>query len=113
VKQAIQFLTLQFTQPISIARLASLLGYHRTHLCKLFKQSTGLSPMQYLMQIRMQRAELLLGTPMPVEQVASSAGFPDALYFSKKFRSWSGQSPTEYRKALRNSPERPDARGRG
>ncbi len=107
MKQAIQFLTLQFTQPISIARMSGMLGYHRTHLCKLFKQSTGLSPMQYLLHIRMQRAELLLATPMTVDQVASSVGFGDALYFSKKFRKWRGQSPSEYRQALRNSPKRP------
>jgi len=106
VKQAIQFLSLQFTQPISIEHMSSMFGYHRTHLCKLFKQSTGLSPMQYLLRIRMQRAELLLATSMPVDQVASSVGFSDALYFSKKFRKWQGQSPTEYRKALRSIPKR-------
>jgi len=104
VKRALQFLTLQYAQPISISGMASMLGYHRTYLCKLFKQSFGASPMQYLLQIRMQRAELLLAGPMPIEQVASSVGFADALYFSKKFRSWSGQSPSDYRKALRNRP---------
>jgi AraC-like DNA-binding protein len=107
MKQALQYLTLQFTQPISIGHLAGMLGYHRTHLCKLFKQSTGLSPMQYLLNIRMQRAELLLATtPMTIEQVASSVGFGDALYFSKKFRKWRDQSPSEYRKALRMVPKR-------
>jgi len=108
VKRAIQFLTLQFAQPISISRLAGLLGYHRTHLCKLFKQSTGMSPMQYLLQIRMQRAELLLGTSMPIEQIASSVGFGDPLYFSRKFRSWSGQSPTDYRRTIRIDSKRID-----
>ncbi|WP_239616031.1 helix-turn-helix transcriptional regulator [Cohnella mopanensis] len=107
VKQAIQYLSLQFTQPISIGHLAGMLGYHRTHFCKLFKHSTGLSPMQYLLNIRMQRAEILLvSTPMTIEQVASSVGFGDALYFSKKFRKWRDQSPSEYRRALRNIPKR-------
>ncbi|QJD86987.1 helix-turn-helix transcriptional regulator [Cohnella herbarum] len=106
IKQAIQYLTLQYTQPISIEHLSGMLGYHRTHLCKLFKQSTGLSPSQYLLNIRMQRAESLLASSMTIEQVASSVGFGDALYFSKKFRKWRGQSPTEYRKALRTPPKR-------
>jgi AraC-like DNA-binding protein/mannose-6-phosphate isomerase-like protein (cupin superfamily) len=105
MKQAIQYLTLQFTRPISIEHMSNMLGYHRTHLCKLFKQTTGLSPMQYLLKIRMERAELLLATPMTIDQIASSVGFGDALYFSKKFRRWRGQSPSEYRKALRSSPE--------
>lgn len=106
VKQAIQFLTLQFTQTISIDQLSSMLGYHRTHLSKLFKQTTGLSPMQYLLKIRMQRAELLLASSITIDQVASSVGFSDALYFSRKFRKWKGQSPTEYRNTLRNKPKR-------
>jgi AraC-like DNA-binding protein len=106
MKQAIQFLTYQFTQPISIEHMSHMLGYHRTHLCKLFKQTTGLSPMQYLLKIRMQRAELLLATSITIDQVASSVGYSDALYFSKKFRKWKGQSPTEYRNTLRNTPKR-------
>ncbi|MFC4597629.1 AraC family transcriptional regulator [Cohnella hongkongensis] len=105
VKQALQYLTLQYAQPISVSGIAGMLGYHRTHLCKLFKQATGMSPMQYLLQIRMQRAELLLASQMTIEQVASSVGYGDALYFSKKFRAWSGHSPSEYRKELRKLPE--------
>ncbi|TFE29435.1 helix-turn-helix transcriptional regulator [Cohnella luojiensis] len=106
IKQAIQFLSLQYTQSISIEHMSNMLGYHRTHLCKLFKQSTGVSPMQYLLKIRMQRAEALLATSMTVDQVASSVGYGDALYFSRKFRKWSGQSPSEYRQTLRTSPKR-------
>ncbi|WP_256758908.1 AraC family transcriptional regulator [Cohnella sp. WQ 127256] len=106
IKQAIQYLTLQYTQPISIAHMSRMMGYHRTHLCKLFKQATGLSPMQYLLKIRMERAEMLLATAMTIDQVSSSVGFSDALYFSKKFRKWRGQSPSEYQKALRNHPKR-------
>ena len=104
VKQALQYLTLQYAQPISVSGMSAMLGYHRTHLCKLFRQSTGMSPMQYLLQMRMQRAELLLASDMTIEQVASSVGYGDALYFSKKFRSWSGLSPSEYRKELRKVP---------
>ncbi|MFC4302209.1 helix-turn-helix transcriptional regulator [Cohnella boryungensis] len=109
IKQALQYLTLHYTQPISLSHMASMLGYHRTHLCKLFKQSTGLSPRQYLLDIRMHRAELLLAGAMTIEQIASSVGYGDALYFSKKFRAWSGQSPSAYRRALRNLPKRPSS----
>jgi AraC-like DNA-binding protein len=106
IKQAIQYLTLQFTQPISIEYMSNKLGYHRAHLCKLFKQATGLSPMQYLLRIRMQRAELLLATSMTIDQVASSVGYSDALYFSRKFHKWRGQSPSAYKNTLRNFSER-------
>ena len=97
VEQAMRWLELQYAQPISIEQLAKSLGYHRTHLSKLFKEAVGLSPMQFLMQIRLERAKSLLRSQWSVEQVASSVGFADALYFSKQFRKRYGMSPTEYR----------------
>lgn len=98
VEQAIRWLTLQYAQPISIEKMAQSLGYHRTHLSKMFKRFTGLSPMSYLLHIRMERARLLLAEPLTVEQVAASVGFTDPLYFSKQFKKWMGLSPTEYRR---------------
>ncbi|OAS19880.1 AraC family transcriptional regulator [Paenibacillus oryzisoli] len=102
IGQAIRYLELQYTQAVSIEHLARSLGYHRTYLCKMFKQSTGSSPMQYLFNIRMERAKQLLQTAMTIDQVASSVGFNDALYFSKQFHKWSGSAPSVYRKELRN-----------
>ncbi len=99
IEQAIRWLTLQYYQPISIESMSHNLGYHRTHLSKMFKQHTGMSPMNFLLKIRMERAKLLLNKPLTIEQVASSVGFTDALYFSKQFKKWSGSSPTDYRNA--------------
>jgi len=99
IGRAIRYLELQYTQPVSIEALAQSLGYHRTYLCKMFKQSTGVAPMQYLFKIRMERAKQLLGTSMTIDQVASSVGFNDALYFSKQFRKWCGMAPSAYRRA--------------
>lgn len=98
ISQAVRYLELQYTQAVSIEQLARTLGYHRTYLCKMFKQSTGLSPMQYLLKIRMERAKQLLETSMTIDQIASSVGFNDALYFSKQFHKWSGYAPSVYRK---------------
>ncbi len=97
VEQAMRWLELQYAQPISIEQLAKSLGYHRTHLSKMFKDAIGLSPMQFLMQIRLERAKSLLRSQWSVEQVASSVGFADALYFSKQFRKRFGMSPSEFR----------------
>jgi AraC-like DNA-binding protein len=97
VEQAIRWLNLQYSKPISIEQMAHALGYHRTYLSKIFKQTTGLSPMNYLLKIRMERAKLLLQERLTVEQIASSVGYPDALYFSKQFKKWYGCSPSEYR----------------
>jgi AraC-like DNA-binding protein len=100
IEHAIRWLTLQYSRPISIHHLSQTLGYHRTHFSKMFKLQTGLSPINFLHKIRMERAKLLLLESLTVEQVASSVGFSDSLYFSKQFRKWSGESPTEYRKQM-------------
>ncbi|MCZ8512017.1 AraC family transcriptional regulator [Paenibacillus filicis] len=104
VEQAIRWLTLQYYQPISIEQMAQSLGYHRTHLSKMFKQHTGMSPMHFLLKIRMERAKLLLQEPLTIEQVASSVGFADPLYFSKQFKKWFGRSPSDYRQDQQANP---------
>ncbi|MDF2963232.1 MAG: AraC family transcriptional regulator [Paenibacillus sp.] len=104
VEQAIRWLTLQYHQPISIEQMAQSLGYHRTHLSKMFKQHTGMSPMNFLLKIRMERAKLLLLETLTIEQVASSVGFADPLYFSKQFRKWFGRSPSDYRQDHTTNP---------
>ncbi|WP_195724348.1 AraC family transcriptional regulator [Paenibacillus monticola] len=101
IDQAIRWISLQFYQQISIDHMASTLGYHRAHLSKVFKQKTGLSPKQYLLKVRMDKAKDLLGGSLTIDQVSSSVGFNDALYFSKQFRKWSGMSPSEFRNKLR------------
>ncbi|ASA21701.1 AraC family transcriptional regulator [Paenibacillus donghaensis] len=101
IDQAIRWLSLQFHQQISIDQLASTLGYHRAHLSKVFKQRTGLSPKQYLLKVRMDKAQALLNGPLTIDQVATSVGYNDALYFSRHFRKWCGMSPSEFRSSLR------------
>lgn len=97
VEQAIQWLTLQHTQPITIDQMAQSIGYHRTYLSAKFKQYTGMTPKQFLLKIRMERARSLLEKMLSIKEVAMSVGFTDALYFSKQFKKWYGYTPTEYK----------------
>ncbi|WP_438347475.1 AraC family transcriptional regulator [Paenibacillus sp. FA6] len=97
VEHAIRWLNLQYSKPITIAEMAHSLGYHRTYLSKIFKQQTSLSPISYLQNIRMERAKVLLQERLTIEQIASSVGYQDALYFSRQFKKWCGTTPSEYR----------------
>ncbi|MED4958592.1 AraC family transcriptional regulator [Paenibacillus macerans] len=98
VEQAVRWITLQYHQPISIGELSRRLGYHRAHLFHAFKARTGLSPKQYLMKVRIEKAKELLAGPLTVDQIAASVGFNDALYFSRQFKKATGLPPSEYRK---------------
>lgn len=97
VERTIRWLSVQYSQPISIENMSRSLGYNRTHLSKMFKQYTGMTPMHFLLKIRMEKAKQLLMDKLTVEQVAASVGFTDPLYFSKQFKKWYGRSPSEYR----------------
>lgn len=98
VRQTERWISTQYHQQLSIDQMARALGYHRAHLSKLFKQHTGLSPMRYLMKVRIDKAKSLMNTSISIHEIAASVGFNDALYFSKQFRKWTGMTPSEYRK---------------
>lgn len=105
VDQAIRLLSLQYGQQLSIESLAHQLGYHRAHLNKLFKEATGLSPMQFLLKVRMKKAEELLEGDLTIAQIATSVGYNDPLFFTKQFRKWSGSTPTDFRRSLNGNNE--------
>lgn len=72
-----------------------------SHLAAVFRKEKGISMGQYHNAARMNKAcNLLRSTLMSVGEIADSLGFSDMLYFSKKFRAFSGVSPTEYRKQV-------------
>ncbi|MFD0588892.1 helix-turn-helix domain-containing protein [Paenibacillus sp. GCM10027627] len=99
-QKAAHYLSSQYTHPVSIEGMAESLGYNRAYLSRIFKKKTGLSPVSFLLRLRLDRAKLLLREKpeLTVEQIAASVGIQDALYFSKQFRKQHGQSPTAYRK---------------
>ncbi|RKN64447.1 AraC family transcriptional regulator [Paenibacillus ginsengarvi] len=94
---AIRFLALQYHRPVSVEELARETGYHRAYLSRMFKKATGLSPAQYLLKLRMERAKALLSEPLTVAQIAASVGYADPFHFSKMFKKWHGSAPTELR----------------
>lgn len=100
--QVARYLSAQYAEPVTIEGMAETLGYNRAYLSRLFKSGTGLTPATFLSKVRIDHARRLLRErpELTVEQIASSVGFPDALYFSKQFRRWHGQSPTEYRRSV-------------
>ncbi|GAA4833609.1 AraC family transcriptional regulator [Paenibacillus vulneris] len=103
VQQAIQYLSTQYAEPITIELMAEALGYNRAYLSTLFKKHTGMTPVSFLLQLRTDKARLLLRErqELTVEQIASSVGFHDPLYFSKQFKRLYGMSPTDYRQAMK------------
>ncbi|OMF22361.1 AraC family transcriptional regulator [Paenibacillus sp. FSL H8-0548] len=104
LQQVIHYLSTQYAHPVSIEQMAESLGYNRAYLSRLFKQRTGVSPINFLLTLRIDKARQMLRerSELTIEQISASVGLQDALYFSKQFRRLHGQSPTAYREAMRS-----------
>lgn len=104
VQQAIHYLSTQYAEPITIELMAESLGYNRAYLSRMFKRHTKVTPVTFLLKLRVDKARLLLRErlELTIEQIASSVGFYDPLYFSKQFRRWYGVSPSEYRNQIKS-----------
>ncbi|RRJ95133.1 AraC family transcriptional regulator [Opitutaceae bacterium TAV4] len=78
------------------ARLASL-GFSYPHLCRLFRLTFGVTPVEYRTARRLEYAKTLLRTrKFTVAEVAAAAGFEDAGYFARKFRQQNGVTPSTF-----------------
>lgn len=74
-------------------------GMCYTSFRKLFKEITGLAPGQYLLEMRLRKAQVLLtNTNLPIHTVAEESGFENSFYFSRFFKKRTGLPPLRYRK---------------
>lgn len=99
IDDIVAYIDYNYPLPITITELADRAGYHRSHLTKLFKHMHGLSPLAYLIKVRLEQAQLLLSQHITVQQAAQAVGFHDALYFSKLFKRHIGMTPSQYQAA--------------
>ena len=94
---ALRFIRYNYSHDISIHDIARAVGISRSHLYRLFMESVGLSPTEYLTQFRVNQAcALLRNSALSVKEVASSVGFSDPLYFSRVFKKYKGTAPSRY-----------------
>lgn len=78
---------------------ASLCNLSKYRFIHSFKEYSGMSPINYIIKIRMEKAkELLLSSSLNISEISSIVGYENSLYFSRLFKKSNGISPTEYRK---------------
>ncbi len=91
-----------FNDEINIQELSKIFELSQRSLNRRFKQATGLSPVQYIQGIRLEKAKELLKTSnLAIAEVAYSVGYPDSTYFSALFKRIFSLSPGEYRRLVR------------
>jgi AraC family transcriptional regulator of arabinose operon len=91
---------------VSLDEVARQAGVSPKHLCRIFQQSLGHSPMVTLRLLRLQLAvALLVRSSLAVKEIAAQCGFADALYFTRCFSAAFGRSPSRVRRdVLRGVP---------
>lgn len=97
-KTIISYMEKHYQEPITLQQLSALIPCNSQYLCRFFREIAGVSPMQYLIAYRIDRAcFLLLHTTLPVTEIALDCGFENISYFIRKFRELKGVSPKQYR----------------
>lgn len=98
-KTIISYMEKHYQEPLTLQKLADLIPCNSQYLCRFFREIAGVSPMQYLISYRLERASyLLLHTTQSVTEIALDCGFENISYFIRKFREAKGTTPGDYRK---------------
>lgn len=83
---------------LSMPELARSLSVGYSWFRRKFREYTGHSPAQYHLKLRLNRArQLLLGTDLPLKEIADRTGFHSAYHFSRAFKAEVGRSPSAFR----------------
>lgn len=97
-KAAREFMRANLDRALSISTIAAAVSLSPNHFSQQFKQATGLSPLQYLTRLRVDRAKELLGDhSLSVKAVAKLCGFCDHSHFTKVFSKLTGLTPKDWR----------------
>ena len=106
VRTVIRSIMDNFTDPdFTAADAIATCAYSQNYIRRIFQNTTGVTPAQYLRDVRLRNAESLLRSPPPrlsVTEIAERSGFADPLYFSRVFRKAYGASPSVYTRPNRN-----------
>lgn len=91
--QVITYIQEYYAEPITLDSLAEVFNFSAYHLSSLFKEHTGMSPIDYLIRFRLELAtELLMTTDASVGEISASVGYKDVYYFSRIFKKRKGVS---------------------
>jgi AraC-like DNA-binding protein len=102
ISRARRHIQQNFAQKITLSDLAKIAHQSPYHFARLFHHRTGLSPMRYLRQVRVEAAKTLVVTsPLPLRAIATMTGLVDEFHLSRVFRAVTGRPPSELRQPKR------------
>ncbi|WP_035186077.1 AraC family transcriptional regulator [Alteribacter aurantiacus] len=98
ISQAIDYIKAHYNKDLTADRLAQKASLSTYHFSRLFKETTGYTPLQYVTFVRMDKAaDLVLHTNESFDEVAKKTGYANGNYMNKVFKKMTGLSPREFR----------------
>lgn len=100
LKPVITYMESHYDQDITLEELSGLIAVSTHYLCKLFKAAFGMSPIHYLIRIRLQVAKqrLITSPHLQIQEIAHQVCYHDVSYFCKIFKRQEKVSPVQFRK---------------
>jgi AraC-like DNA-binding protein len=86
-------------RPVTVADIAGRMRLNADYMNRLFRRHTGLSVRSYVRLRKVETSKRLLAAGMSVKEAAARCGFGDPAYFARKFRSFTGISPSQFAQA--------------
>lgn len=101
IEKAVEYIEENYYKDIRLEDLAVFCDVSSSHLSRLFSAATGVTVTGYILSVRMNRAAyLLVNTDESVVDIAREVGYVDCGYFHKRFRTFFGVTPLEYRNSI-------------
>ena len=99
-EKVLKFINENYTRPeLSLDEVAAFMGFSRSYMSRLFKEKTGCRYIEYIAQLRLEKAkELLLTTDLPIKAIPEMVGYYNLAGFREKFKKTFGVSASEFRK---------------
>lgn len=98
IKEAFAFIEQNFQNDISVKDIAAACGLNRSYFGKIFHESMGKTPQEFLISYRMTKAtELLKLTDLSIADIGNVVGYPNQLHFSRAFKNAYQVSPRQWR----------------
>lgn len=101
IADAAAYIERHYAEQLTVEQLAAIASYSARHFLRLFGETYGVTPRQYIIERRMNRAaDLLHNSDISVTEIAHICGFSDSSYFGSAFKARFGLPPTEYRRRI-------------
>ncbi|MCD9024612.1 AraC family transcriptional regulator [Cohnella silvisoli] len=101
IESLMRYLETHYRERVTLQSLSRLFHVSGSHLIRIFKEQQGMTPFQYLDQLRLRAAEsYLLNTSHSIQEISALTGFTSIHYFSRHFKNQYGTSPSQWRSKL-------------